>query len=564
MRLYNAPSDLRQTSVIDFNLISLQSLSKQRGSAALWALLGLVGLVALAWFCVARHVPLLEQRLAAGVTSAITPLHSGTVNVAMNGYQAQLSGAVANEETKLSIIDAASAVTGVRGVSDNLELIAAPVIAELDAPDSSAEDASALVQPEATEPEAPEPEAPEPEATVSDDVPEVPEPSVETPAEDQPEDPPAALATEQPELNITVSDRSLSVAGRVQNQRSLTPIIESVMTTFDLNYLSNDVTASDTIQSLDWQEPLVSIIPELENVTNPSIDLFQEQITLGGTVSSKNDEQSILNAVREALPNFAIVNRLQLNDTDEAADESNATPTDTEAVEISAEEGAESESDNTVAEAAERSRLVEDAEAAAAAERARLEAEEKAAAEAAEKERLEAEAAEKERLEAEAEAAEQARLEAEETAAAEAAEKERLEEERRAAEEEAARVSPEEQAAIDLSAEFAALSDTRILFQSGSDTLTDDSRNRLETIAEVLAKYPDVPVDIKGHTDSQGDDAINLSLSQLRANAVRDFLVSRGISAFRLSSFGYGSGLPITTNDTSEGRAANRRIEFSF
>jgi len=119
-------------------------------------------------------------------------------------------------------------------------------------------------------------------------------------------------------------------------------------------------------------------------------------------------------------------------------------------------------------------------------------------------------------------------------------------------------------ASDELSAKFSALADTRILFISGSDQLTDDSRARLDGIADLFVQYPIVPVGIKGHTDSQGDESINLSLSQLRANAVRDFLVARGVSVFRLSSFGYGESLPITTNDTPEGRAANRRIEFSF
>ena len=224
------------------------------------------------------------------------------------------------------------------------------------------------------------------------------------------------------------------------------------------------------------------------------------------------------------------------------------------------------------------------ADEAEAAEIARLEAELKATeeAEAAETARLEAAAAETAKLEAKAKAVAEAEEAAQLKAAAEAeeaaqlkaaAEAEEAAQLKAAAEaEEAAQLKAEADSSIEteqlssneLTNKFSELPNTRILFLSGSDDLTETSRESLETIAELLSEYPEVPIAIKGHTDSQGDDSKNLSLSQLRANAVRDFLVARGISEFRLSSFGYGEGLPITTNDTAEGRAANRRIEFSF
>lgn len=104
----------------------------------------------------------------------------------------------------------------------------------------------------------------------------------------------------------------------------------------------------------------------------------------------------------------------------------------------------------------------------------------------------------------------------------------------------------------------------RILFQSGSDVLTADSAESVEKIAELFSRYPDIEIEINGHTDSSGNTANNLRLSQLRANAVRDYLVGQGIDVSRLSAYGFGDGVPIADNDTPAGRKLNRRIEFNF
>ena len=67
---------------------------------------------------------------------------------------------------------------------------------------------------------------------------------------------------------------------------------------------------------------------------------------------------------------------------------------------------------------------------------------------------------------------------------------------------------------------------------------------------------------IEGHTDDQGDEAANQELSEARAESVRDYLVSQDIAADRMETAGFGETLPIADNDTPEGRADNRRIEF--
>ena len=111
---------------------------------------------------------------------------------------------------------------------------------------------------------------------------------------------------------------------------------------------------------------------------------------------------------------------------------------------------------------------------------------------------------------------------------------------------------------------FADLPKTGILFQSGSDILTIKSRQLLDSIAQLFRRYPNIPVDIDGHTDAAGATDTNLSLSQVRANKVRDYLVDQGVSTYRLTAYGFGESIPIADNSTGEGRAANRRIEFNF
>lgn len=105
----------------------------------------------------------------------------------------------------------------------------------------------------------------------------------------------------------------------------------------------------------------------------------------------------------------------------------------------------------------------------------------------------------------------------------------------------------------------------QILFEFGSDRIDPRSYKLLDEVATVLTKNPDVgPVLIEGHTDNVGSRDANMSLSKRRAGAVVKYLVSKGISAKRLRSEGYGFDKPIATNDTPLGRAKNRRTDFKL
>lgn len=100
-----------------------------------------------------------------------------------------------------------------------------------------------------------------------------------------------------------------------------------------------------------------------------------------------------------------------------------------------------------------------------------------------------------------------------------------------------------------------------ILFATNSSTLNDASREALDKFAESLKNNPDTDVKIYGHTDSTGSDAINNPLSERRAEAVYNYLLSKGISGTRLEAKGFGSTQPVADNNTAAGRAQNRRVE---
>lgn len=102
-----------------------------------------------------------------------------------------------------------------------------------------------------------------------------------------------------------------------------------------------------------------------------------------------------------------------------------------------------------------------------------------------------------------------------------------------------------------------------ILFDSGSDRLRPESTPTLKEIGKMLTDHADLKLIIEGHTDNTGDDASNQSLSELRANAVRDYLIAEfEIDESRLQAKGYGESHPVASNDTPEGRQSNRRSEL--
>lgn len=190
------------------------------------------------------------------------------------------------------------------------------------------------------------------------------------------------------------------------------------------------------------------------------------------------------------------------------------------------------------------------------AERLKKEAEEKAKE--VERSRLEAEQLKKD-AEAKAKEAEAARLQAE-TARLQA---EKAKEEAERAKEEAKRL---EQELADLQAKQTdrgiMLTIGDVLFATGKAELMPGAMRSIDKLAEFLHKYPKRQILIEGHTDNRGSDALNLSLSERRAESVRMALRARGIDDRRITTKGYGKAYPIASNDNEAGRQQNRRVEI--
>jgi len=105
----------------------------------------------------------------------------------------------------------------------------------------------------------------------------------------------------------------------------------------------------------------------------------------------------------------------------------------------------------------------------------------------------------------------------------------------------------------------------KVHFETAKATIRRDSFSILDEVAQVLKDHPHIAkLRIEGHTDSRGRLAFNERLSQQRADSVRNYLIDKGIAPSRLSAQGYGPSTPIDTNETAEGRANNRRVEFTI
>ncbi len=114
-----------------------------------------------------------------------------------------------------------------------------------------------------------------------------------------------------------------------------------------------------------------------------------------------------------------------------------------------------------------------------------------------------------------------------------------------------------------LQADITALLKTPINFQTDGFTLVAASQQQLTQIADKLKACPDPKVSVVGHTDSSGNDTINVPLSNNRAKSVADYLVSQGVAGDRVTSSGVGSSQPIAPNDTPAGKAQNRRVDIT-
>lgn len=103
-----------------------------------------------------------------------------------------------------------------------------------------------------------------------------------------------------------------------------------------------------------------------------------------------------------------------------------------------------------------------------------------------------------------------------------------------------------------------------ISFDFNSSQVKPEFRPALDQVAQTLASYQSTFIDVTGHTDSIGTDAVNQRLSEQRAQAVADYLSYQGVNRARVATRGYGKQFPIASNDTEQGRAQNRRVEIKL
>jgi outer membrane protein OmpA-like peptidoglycan-associated protein len=101
-----------------------------------------------------------------------------------------------------------------------------------------------------------------------------------------------------------------------------------------------------------------------------------------------------------------------------------------------------------------------------------------------------------------------------------------------------------------------------VLFDTGRYTLKPGTKISLAKVSGILQSYPGLKLQVEGYTDSVGSDQYNQKLSENRADAVRDFLVSQGISTDNISATGYGKATPVADNSTAQGRSQNRRVQL--
>jgi len=106
--------------------------------------------------------------------------------------------------------------------------------------------------------------------------------------------------------------------------------------------------------------------------------------------------------------------------------------------------------------------------------------------------------------------------------------------------------------------------DSGILFATNSSTLQTQAKTNISKLATILGKYPDTNILVTGHTDSDGTEEYNQTLSEKRAKSVSDYTIGQGINSSRFSIIGLGETEPVASNETVDGKHLNRRVEIAI
>ena len=473
----------------------------------LWALLGLLVLYALMWFN--KREPI-EQDIQQRTTQALHSAGHDWADVDLNrrGRDVLLKGAAPSDDARLSAIALTEEVYGVRIVEDQTTL----------------------------------------------------------------------LELASPSFNLRHQGEKIVLSGAMPTQDDIDATMTAAARAFGSQNLINRMNIDQGVRQPDWLEGMNTLMPSIAKLREANIQINDETRSFGGLVEDAGTKTSLLAGVN-GLFNSGVSSSITVQPSGP-----------------SAEELAQAAADKAAALAAERAkadaeRIATEQTKAYEAEKARTEQADRLAAEQA---KAKAKAAEQaKRLAAEqAKAVEQAKkLAAEQAEAVEQAKK--LAAEQAKAVEQAKKLAAEQAKATEQAkAEAARLAkieadrkaiitgcQTRlnntmhtqnINFASGSAAVDSSSYPLLNQIAGLIAECRDAiglqggSIEVAGHTDATGDEDMNLTLSNTRANAVRDYLVKQGVSSTLLSAKGYGELAPLADNSTAEGRAQNRRIQFDI
>lgn len=502
----------------------------------LWGALGLVSLGAILAWAVLRVVPGIERNILSGVQNAISPIITWPVMVSVHGHTTTIAGKTASEDERLALISAIEDSPGVRDVVDRLTLTAdSRGTAMRD--DPAVDRTSETVATRSTEPEPlasidnpPLPEDPAEQlaqdasdelaqdfgAPDSEGLAQLPD----EPPESTESDGPTALAVETtsdpiatpsalPELSIRLIENALTLDGRMDPSIDLTALIQPALKAFDPNYLTNRIDTTEATADADWLEPLTGLFDEMKELSSPRIDITDRQVTLGGTAASRETHDQIISRALQMLGEYSLVERISVAPPSAAVEPltDSATTAGDATADLLLGEPPESIPGNLPPDAGPDAGPEGGPDAAPSAAPGALV--EKAAGELNDK----------------------SSTSLVNTRAA-------------------------------LHKELEALEDRRIQFKQNSDVFADGSEELVDIVADLFKRFPDIDVEIEGHTDTSGEASANMRLSQQRAVTVREALVERGVSRDRLVAYGFGEGVPLVDNATPEGRARNRRIEF--
>ena len=590
----------------------------------MWTLIWLLGTAAICWVAVSQFAPRVEDRLLRGIQTVLAPLTStAPVIASVHGRDATLSGRVTNDQQRANLLSAVEGVPGVRSVIDQLTLLEPGPSADKDnnstttrdaETSESTEDATTLTVIDSSSSESVSESVSESASesdiqiiddlsTSSDAVSNVtaaeitqtdtdavtadtdvgadsdaisnadtsgelwpPEPeaaettndnqsitTIESDAQNsfieaQAESEAAASSLYTPLLDFNIEGRTLAISGRLSDKDDAAPLIRTAMVTFDLDYISNTIELSDDVGNAPWLDSVANFLPNMAGLENPSIEINDDRVELGGNAPDKDTQDSVLAAAASLLGDYTMSEEIVLAGASLPTANESATNTDDSDTDASIEAVTEAETQNDA-----------DAnDAATPGTESETDSDNINASEGSESVNATSDndtpKGDASNVVSETKAIDTPPSTEDSDSLSESSDLANNE----------AESSPSIANLDALNNALNELPSMDILFESGSDILTFDSLDVLDSIANVLVAHPDIPLRIEGHTDSSGAKQDNLILSQLRANSVRDYLVDRGVSIYRLKAYGFGEGVPISDNSTPAGRADNRRIEFNF